>query len=337
MPWLDHHARAGFTPFQDHRDKVSTGEALSYRAVQYGARIVDREKFGGWLLGEETIGDLNSAFLFKAGSGRRAVSGWSYAWPSIVDASSGGAVTTGGGSTASGVVNFNTATANDFRSGGTLFNVSSPGDFSTAGRPTTSVVRGSSSLRTRGSYPMRILPVIGKKGGAITSEDPALSGASTPTRLAPDGRFETETFQLSGPWPKFPPGTLGLVNSATNEDSQVGVFLPTDPRLIANHHGGEPANASLVCDMKNPAAIDATRTARLHGFFRVIAGPTAGGSSIQFRNENLLAQQFAPTDLDGIGGYGSFYDEADSGRGAVTTPSGGGYSAPGGADRKSVM
>lgn len=316
MPWLAHHARVGFIPFQDHRTDSSNDGKMPYRAVWYGARVVERDNTGGWIVEPETIGDLNGAFLFKAGAQRRPISGWSFAWASMVDESSSGTPTP---STPGGVNDFRTSGGTNFGSGGSFSSFGSPsGSFaslSRAGGGLGTTVASTGAGRARGSYPSRVLPM--RRGASTTQSGVSLAGSSAPN-YNPDARFVTESLQLDGPWPKFLPRTPGIVTSVVNEGAQYGVFLPTDPRLIANHHGGEPSHASLVCDLKNPAAIDEKRTARLHGLLRVIAGPVGTSSSISFRDENLLALQYAPTDLDSIGGYGAVYDVADLRRGDVT-------------------
>lgn len=331
MPWLNHHARKGFTPYQDHRPGYDNDVKMSYRAVEYGARVIEQDNTGGWLVEEETVGDHNGAYLFKAAGQKRPIGGWSYAWASMVESSAGGGSAT---VTEDSLHKSTGGIQVDFRSGGTFFNTD-PIDFSgfsgvgvaVNGKPLSGGSRlGNSSAakaRIRGSYPHKALPIIdaGGVGGEIHTFDPTAQGAfptsfsSSPKKFLPDSRFKADTFQFDGPWPKFLPRTPGIVTSAVNEGKQAGVFLPTDPRLIAPHMGRDATVASLVCDV-GASAIDATRTARLHTYFRVIQSPFAT-SGIPF-GDNILAQQYAKTDIDQVGTYGAIYDEGDQRRGEVT-------------------
>jgi len=82
-------------------------------------------------------------------------------------------------------------------------------------------------------------------------------------------------------WPKFPPGYIGLTVSGTYEYEQIPLFFPTDPRLIAVNHGGDPDMGSLVCDLKGEDGdgdkneIDLERTVPLQSLVWVIKQPSA--------------------------------------------------------------
>jgi len=88
-------------------------------------------------------------------------------------------------------------------------------------------------------------------------------------------------------WNNQPAGIVGISLTTNAEDDQQNLFLPTDPRLIANT-SSDPEFNSLVCDCEgfeisnpiNGQPGGAQRVARLHTGFRVIASPLRGNCGL---------------------------------------------------------
>lgn len=104
-----------------------------------------------------------------------------------------------------------------------------------------------------------------------------------------DSRFEAIRPTLPEFYPRIPKGFYGIALTATEEDSQVELYHPTDPRMVAAHRGGAEYG-SIVTEVDGNR-VDVYRSARLQSLCRVVRGPTgvAGGS------ENCLALNIGPT------------------------------------------
>jgi hypothetical protein len=81
----------------------------------------------------------------------------------------------------------------------------------------------------------------------------------------------------SGPegWPDFPASWYGLTVQAMNEDDQIELFHPTDPRLVIPHEGDGMTATTLLCDLEPETHLpDVERHARLTSGWRVVFQPT---------------------------------------------------------------
>ena len=87
-------------------------------------------------------------------------------------------------------------------------------------------------------------------------------------------------------WPTVPDGTFGITLSLDNEDKQIPIFLPADPRIFASNRGN-PHASTMVYDLKNNE-IDVDRGAPLHGLTRVVKNPR-GNFSLSGAPSNTLA------------------------------------------------
>lgn len=149
------------------------------------------------------------------------------------------------------------------------------------------------------------LAVSGKDtGGKLPVAYPILDG-----RWTADTRFKRELPTFSKAWPLFPEDTYGIVLDSTLESKQIPLWFHCDPRLVAVNIAGDPAMASIVCDLDSEGRYDPRRRARLHSFLRVVL-PKSG--CVPFKNGlgGALAWQLGRAGRDGIEGLGLGYDTA---------------------------
>lgn len=172
--------------------------------------------------------------------------------------------------------------------------------------------------------PPRAGTTVALSAGATSDGSPYTMRPVIGETMDPDTRFQSAPFATprEGPyklWPRFPEGYYGIALPATNEERQVNLFLPTDPRLVAVNFDDDPAYGSLVCDMDGDGAIDVERMARLQSAFRVVVRPRSG--LLNFPDANCLAFQLnASGNGDTMGGL--FFDVLRGnimGHGAVQT------------------
>ncbi len=138
-----------------------------------------------------------------------------------------------------------------------------------------------------------------------------------------DDRYELLDTSIPCEHPRYPAGTYGITIAAAREDEQHELLFHTDPRLIAVNFAGDPAMASVVCDLTPKNEIDLKRYARLQSMMRVIrvremcfkpeiTDPTSSILCPLDRrideNLNALAWQLGTTGQDNIGGFGFCYD-----------------------------
>lgn len=105
---------------------------------------------------------------------------------------------------------------------------------------------------------------------------------------------------------KFPPGSLGIVLSSSNENQQEDIFHPTDGRLIAVNVNGDWEYGTVVYDLNEKSEVDPERGARLQSAFRVIKEPLG--------TNNAIAFQLGPSGQEDSGG-GYFFGLVDGGQG----------------------
>jgi len=104
-----------------------------------------------------------------------------------------------------------------------------------------------------------------------------------------DTRYEGIVPSVPVYYPRIPKGFHGIALSSTEEDEQVELFHPTDPRLIAAHRGGADYG-SIVTDVAGNY-VDTSRAARLQSVLRVVRGP----SGVQGGSANAIALNIGPT------------------------------------------
>jgi len=112
-------------------------------------------------------------------------------------------------------------------------------------------------------------------------------------------------------WPHIPAGVVGISLTTNEEEAQQNLFLPTDPRLIANT-AGDPSANTLVCDCEgfeistplNGRPGGTIRIANLNTGFKVIPSPLAGNCGL--RGPFLALQADADPCLDTSAGAISF-------------------------------
>ena len=132
--------------------------------------------------------------------------------------------------------------------------------------------------------------------------------------LTPDSRFQEidpvkPKEKGEDIWPLFPRGFRGLLVTATNEEAQIEMFAPTDPRLVAPQRAGDPKMGTWVVDLKDDKAVDNTRTASLQSVWRVIKHPAS--KTVRFpEKKSAVAWSICPSGLDGVG-WGMVFDRAD--------------------------
>ncbi len=143
--------------------------------------------------------------------------------------------------------------------------------------------------------------------------------------LNPDDRLEE--FQYKNPscdpaqqvkvWNNQPAGVVGISLTTNDEEQQQNLFLPTDPRLIANTIG-DPTFSTQVCDTEgweistpiNGVPAGAQRIAALNTAFRVIPDPIGGNCGLVGK---FLALQ-GPTDNCHRTSAGAFAFQQGQGR-----------------------
>lgn len=158
--------------------------------------------------------------------------------------------------------------------------------------------------------PPRAGTTVALPSGASFDGTPNTMRPVTNETMDPDKRFQSAPFvtPMEGGyklWPRFPEGYYGVALPATNEERQVNIFLPCDPRLIAVNFDDDPAYGSLVCDMDGDGGIDVERMARLQSALRVVVRPRS--SILTFPDANALAFQLnASGNGDTMGGL--FFD-----------------------------
>lgn len=97
-------------------------------------------------------------------------------------------------------------------------------------------------------------------------------------------------------WPKMPDGMVGISLIGNDEDRQVDLFFPTDPRLISVNFAGDKDMGSLVFDLTKKFEIDGERGAPLQAIMRVVKKPMGA--------ENSLAWQIDDSGCSDVhGGY----------------------------------
>lgn len=131
----------------------------------------------------------------------------------------------------------------------------------------------------------------------------------------PDDRLGAAmTFEHPDLEQKYPGGWYGLVTMAQDENDQLDLFFPADPRLVACHTGGSTEYSTWVVDVGLDGKVHETRKGRLHDQFRA--------------TENALHMNFA---FNGKGepglGFGSAFAIGD-GAGGQSSVAGGPESYP---------
>jgi len=229
----------------------------------------------------ETIGNIMPSMVFLKAT--RPAPGHSVCWPAIV----GDGLIAPAGAPGSRLQPSGGATRG---MGGNVNESAAQLSFSPTPRAGSTVALPAGATSTGEPYTMR--PVINE----TMDSDARFQAAPFATPRADDG------YKL---WPRLPEGMYGIAIPATNEERQVNLLLPCDPRLIAVNQIDDPAFGSLVCDMDGDGVIDHLRMARLQSAFRVVVRPVS--PFVEFPDSNALAFQLSGTgNADTVGGL--FYD-----------------------------
>ena len=175
----------------------------------------------------------------------------------------------------------------------------------------------SESLRPISAWSFAWPSVVSMPTASTTTGGSSGSTSASPTvlpifnsKFQEDQRFEHQTPGTpSGTcYPKAAGGSVGVMLDATDETAQDGVFLSTDPRLVAVNAAGDPDCSSIVTDLDSNSRIAGDRCARLHTFLRVVR-PVSGVVNFS-TTEHALAWQIGKSGQDKIEGFGLVYDDA---------------------------
>jgi len=297
----------GILPLQAHDPRWKIEERPSVLAYRIRTRLDAIDQFGHWVQEDGTLGDILCAVHWPKAS--RVISGWSWAWPSIVGKGGGATSASGpdnganigidlgllnaslgfatqGAGGLSGAVGIDIGLLNQTLADDPTAPPTEPGSGADESTPSGDV-GGGGACATAPASALTLLPVHGKDWSA-------------------DGRFAA--IQANRPkangkdaWPKPCRGTYGITAGATNEGEQVELFYQIDPRLIAVNIAGDKDMGSMVCDLTEKFEVDMDRVARLQSAFRVIKKPFGGANAIGF--------QLGPSGCQDVeGGY--FVDRA---------------------------
>lgn len=132
-----------------------------------------------------------------------------------------------------------------------------------SGNPTTAGPRSPSDGAVAAWY----------SGGQSQASFPAQVRPTT-SRWLGDDRYRSTRVGKPVGWPDFPGGYQTITLDSSEEEQQVELTLSGDPRIIAPSRAGLGALGSLVSDVDPLASIDTDAQARVHGFWRVVKGPT---------------------------------------------------------------
>lgn len=308
-----------------HDDYEAKGWALADRSSLIGVSIANRlttgRGMGQYVLDRDPkVGDICCANFWRKST--RDISGWAFAWPSVVAKPAGG---DGAGGQQGRVVGLGVVGGADdgpWGIGGSFgtFNDSEPAGRVLDGRPVSDFlgaqsipggvddgnnigapgVAGPSGSGGGVPNPPTVQPEFQPAGSVDTvavnpNTTQARNRDSGPTTVYPligmvqDTRFEAKqpvSYRDVDPrlWPLFPRGFLGMTMADTREEKQIDVFMPTDPRIVAPHANGDGQMGSLVCDLTSEYGIDAERTAPMQSLARVMRRPTSGPLSFGERN-----------------------------------------------------
>lgn len=121
-------------------------------------------------------------------------------------------------------------------------------------------------------------------------------------------------------WPKIPDGMVGISLIGNDEDRQVDLFFPTDPRLISVNYAGDKDMGTPVFDLTEKFEIDGERGVALQSMMRVVKKPMG--------EENALAWQLGPSGCGDVkGGY--VFDKKNTGEPDPPPPVATGQKPPG--------
>ncbi len=299
-----------------HHGYKDLGWALRFRS-RLGARLIldqfrgEQELgLGHWLIDPEGEGDVIGGQLLRRST--REISTWRFATPVVVD---NGDDPLGGPT-----------------SGGTGGGVGPGFPFGIGGQAGGSGVSPGFTFTPQGGG----AGGGGAAGGGVMG--PASPGTPTPTGAAPVACAILDEFEILpildkdyGPdtrlqvlkptrpkrngidlWPKFPRDYFGISLIADEENEQIDLFHPTDPRLIGVHREGDPEMSSLFCDMAPGFRIDPLRMARMSSLLRTIKDPQG---LIDWKGENSLSLNITDSGCEDVRG-GLFTDKPRSGLGA---------------------
>lgn len=129
----------------------------------------------------------------------------------------------------------------------------------------------------------------------------------------PDDRLGAAmTFEHPDLEQKYPGGWYGLVTMAQDENDQLDLFFPADPRLVAAHTGGSTEHSTWVVDVGLDDKVHEERRGRLHDQFRA--------------TKDALHLNFAFNGHGNPGiGFGSAFAIGDGGSGSVVPGGPGSY------------
>lgn len=170
-------------------------------------------------------------------------------------------------------------------------------------------------------------------------EEERFDGGRLPVNAgwAADRRYERLSATTPQGFPDYPGGTYFVAVQATDEDRQVELHLPADPRLIADHRSSPSTFGTPVCDVVGQA-LDPDYQAPLQSQFFVVRRPVGSRGALKANGDrnsprNALARVIGPTGLGDT--FGGLCLEFSGGRHVLTTESaemGGPFSSGGARD-----
>ena len=265
--------------FDKRNPKWSIDMRGSIRAVRIRDRLDRDLGLGQWTYDTESAGDIHGGQLLKKTS--RPIPMWRFATPVIVADGSNDVATPSGGKGA-GI---------DLA----LLNKTDPK--AKGAKPVETKSAGGGTCATLNTF--AVLPIF----GAEYEADNRLQV------LLPFARRGKKKH-----WPKFPRDFVGISLTADDERTQVDLFHPTDPRLIAVNRKGDALMGTWVCDMGDGFKVDPDRCARLQSAWRVVR-PKSGCVAVPDdpdrpgKKLNAIAWQLGPAHCDQAWGRGIVVDQ----------------------------
>lgn len=239
---------------------------LDLRASIYGVRIIDRLQgpgdVGHWVADEESVGDIHGGQLLKNKKTERETPMWRYATPVRV---------------VGGVGERLTATA-PVRSGPVVGAAVPSGK---PGSPGVSPFIPAAVLAQQRKTEVAPKNRCGTLGGFEVQ--PVRDGDYNPDERLQPLKPRVPSKDLMRLWPKFPRGSIGISLIANEENEQIDLFHPTDPRLFSVNWAGDPQMGTPIYDLNEQFEVDKDRGAPLQALTRVVKKPLGKANSIAWQ------------------------------------------------------
>ena len=349
----------GIFPLQHKKFKSKNWDLqlrASIFGVRITDRYMNTGDIGHWEFDKNSLGDIHGGQLWNKDS--RDIPMWRFATPVKIGgkpAANNDVATPsdnpnrpgGGGSarpTSPGSTNGPGGIGGGLASNNPGYNASGGNAIGSSGGPSDIVLGGAGAGQSRPTVFEEATPGGSRPGDTTSGDRPGEGGgggASPPTcGTSPDGDFimfpildkdytaderlkelKPAIFKVDGKraWPKFPKGSVGISLIADEEENQVDLFHPTDPRLVAVNKAGDKDMGSLVFDLTKDFEFDKDRGVPLQSMMWVLKKPL--GAS------NAIAWQLGPSGCkDTRGGY--VMDDSTGGAGVAQSGAGAGQSRP---------